>query len=157
MSGQFKKQSGGDRSARQRLMAACVAATVDELQFGVESCGGEQGAVDLKPVETGLIMLQGRVGGSGGPFNMGEATVTRAVVSLESGEVGHGYRLGRDKHATRLSAIIDALGQQASGRDMLERHLVEPVETRVAAVASTKADQAAATRVNFFTVARGED
>ena len=32
--------------------------------------------------ETGLVMLRGRADGSGHPFNLGEATVTRCVASL---------------------------------------------------------------------------
>ena len=46
--------------------------------------------------ETGLVMVRGRAGGGGNPFNLGEATVTRATVRLETGEVGHAYCLGRD-------------------------------------------------------------
>ena len=46
--------------------------------------------------ETGLVMVRARAGGGGNPFNLGEATVTRATIRLETGEVGHAYCLGRD-------------------------------------------------------------
>ena len=63
----------------------------------------------IRPPETGLIMLRGRVGGGGAPFNVGEATVSRASVRIDSGEVGHGYCLGRDTDKAQLIAVIDAL------------------------------------------------
>ena len=48
-------------------------------------------------------MLRGRIGGDGAPFNLGEASVTRAAVQIASGEVGIAYILGRDekKRASR--------------------------------------------------------
>ena len=38
--------------------------------------------VELRAAETGLVMLRGRIGGDGDPFNLGEATVTRAAVQI---------------------------------------------------------------------------
>ena len=32
---------------------------------------------DLREPENGLVMVRGRVGGDGAPFNLGEATVSR--------------------------------------------------------------------------------
>ena len=58
-------------------------------------------------------MLRGRAGGDGAPFNVGEATVTRAIVELPSGERGYGHILGRDAERARLAAILDALWQRA--------------------------------------------
>src|SRR5262245_51507457 len=54
----------------------------------------------LRRPETGLVMVKGRISGSGGPFCLGEMTATRAAVRLESGEVGIGYVGGRNaRHA----------------------------------------------------------
>ena len=53
--------------------------------------------VELRAAESGLVMVRGRIGGDGAPFNLGEATVTRATVRLASGEVGFAYVLGRDR------------------------------------------------------------
>ncbi len=59
--------------------------------------------------ETGLVMIRGRAGGGGNPFNLGEATVTRATVRLETGEVGHSlcarsrWREGRDLRRARCA------------------------------------------------------
>ena len=66
---------------------------------------------DLREAENGLVMVRGRIGGDGAPFNVGEAIVSRAAVRLESGEIGFGYTLGRDKAKARMIALCDALVQ----------------------------------------------
>ncbi len=64
---------------------------------------------DLRTAENGLVMLRGRIGGDGSPFNLGEATVARAAVRLQGGEVGIGYTLGRDGAKARMIALCDAM------------------------------------------------
>ncbi len=66
-------------------------------------------------------MLRGRIGGDGAPFNVGEATVTRAAVQLASGETGFGYVLGRDREKARLVALCDALWQIEAKRQAHRR------------------------------------
>jgi alpha-D-ribose 1-methylphosphonate 5-triphosphate synthase subunit PhnG len=142
---------------RRRAMAAFAEATPAELAaaLGDEPCAAD--AVDLRPPEAGLVMIRGRVGGDGAAFNLGEATVARAAVRLRDGSVGHAYRLGRDVAAARLAAIADALWQRPDTRLRIERDLVGPVERRRAAADAERSRRAAATRVDFFTMVRGED
>jgi alpha-D-ribose 1-methylphosphonate 5-triphosphate synthase subunit PhnG len=102
-------------------------------------------------------MLRGRMGGSGPAFNIGEATVTRATVRLDTGTVGFSYLLGRSRRRARLAALVDALGQDPAWRERLERNLVAPVEARQAATDARVRADTAATRVDFFTLVRGED
>jgi alpha-D-ribose 1-methylphosphonate 5-triphosphate synthase subunit PhnG len=102
------------------------------------------------------VMLRGRVGGDGARFNLGEATVTRAAVRMESGEVGFSYLLGRDHDKARLAAVCDALWQSGC-RDAIERHVLAPIRGRLERERAEKREQAAATRVDFFTLVRGED
>jgi alpha-D-ribose 1-methylphosphonate 5-triphosphate synthase subunit PhnG len=83
--------------------------------------------------------------------------VTRAVVRLASGAVGYSYLLGRSARRARLAAIADALGQTPDGRAVLEQALIEPVRARRAAKAMQQREETAATRVNFYTLVRGED
>ena len=64
---------------------------------------------DLREAENGLVMVRGRIGGDGAPFNLGEATVSRAAIRLATGEVGFGYTLGRDREKARMIALCDAL------------------------------------------------
>jgi alpha-D-ribose 1-methylphosphonate 5-triphosphate synthase subunit PhnG len=138
-------------------MAAFAEATFEELGQALEPIEAAHGAVDLRWPEAGLVMLRGRVGGNGNPFNLGEASVARASVRLASGEVGHAYVLGRDVGRARLAAIADALWQAPSTRAGIETEIVARVEERLAAAAAQKTARAAATKVDFFTLVRGED
>ncbi|TCP63201.1 alpha-D-ribose 1-methylphosphonate 5-triphosphate synthase subunit PhnG [Rhodovulum bhavnagarense] len=111
----------------------------------------------LRAPETGGVMVRGRMGGTGAPFNLGEMTVTRCAIRLEPGNViGHAYVQGRDKSKARLAAVIDALMQTSSGPDLRARLLV-PLAQEMAARAQGRAERAEATKVTFFTMVRGED
>lgn len=105
--------------------------------------------------ETGLVMIRGRAGGGGAPFNLGEASVTRATVRLESGEVGHSYALGRDGEKAVRSALLDALWQREPER--IETKVLAPLREAAAADAQKQRAETAATKVNFFTMVRGDD
>src|SRR6478609_10997349 len=107
-------------AARQAVMAAAAAATLDELEEAVARLG-RPASSELRSPEIGLVMLRGRIGGDGAPFNLGEATVTRAAVRLETGEVGIAYALGRCAAKARLAAIIDGLAQR--GTDGIDQAL----------------------------------
>ena len=111
---------------------------------------------DLREAENGLVMLRGRIGGDGAPFNLGEATVSRAAVRLASGEVGFGYTLGRDRDKARLIALCDALVQSAAFAAELEAKVIAPLRAAIAARRDRKAAETAATRVDFYTMVRGE-
>nr|WP_272481490.1 MULTISPECIES: phosphonate C-P lyase system protein PhnG [Methylobacterium] len=145
-----------DPAARRQAMARAGAATTDELRAALARAGAAAEAEDLRAPETGLVMVRGRIGGDGRPFNAGEATVTRAVVRLPGGETGFAYHLGRDRTRARLAAILDAHWQRPEARPALEAALAE-IAGRRADAAWQAARKAAATRVNFFTLARGED
>lgn len=110
----------------------------------------------LRRPEIGAVMVRGRVGGTGAPFNLGEMTVTRCSVRLGSGAVGHAWVQGRDRaHATR-AAVIDAL-MQGADRPRLNRDVIAVLEAEAVAARATRARKAAATKVEFFTMVRGED
>lgn len=105
--------------------------------------------------ETGLVMLRGRAGGGGQPFNLGEATVTRATVRLESGEIGHAWCLGRAGDKALVAACFDALFARDSAR--VEREVLAPLRAELAEADRAQAEETAGTRVDFFTMVRGED
>ena len=110
----------------------------------------------LRPPEVGAVMVQGRTGGTGQPFNLGEVTVTRCALRLASGAVGHAHVQGRDKdHATR-AAILDAL-LQTDAAAPVRANVLALLEAEETARRSARAAKAAATRVEFFTLVRGED
>lgn len=140
---------------RRELMRVCADAKAAELAAALDALAPVPSSSDLRAPETGLVMLRGRMGGDGRAFNVGEATVTRAAIRLETGEVGHAYQLGRDREKARAAAILDALAQ--SGRADEVALALESAAGRVAADRAKTARQTAATRVDFFTMTRGED
>ncbi|WBU64378.1 phosphonate C-P lyase system protein PhnG [Paracoccus aerodenitrificans] len=110
----------------------------------------------LRAAETGTVMVRGRAGGTGAAFNLGEMTVTRASVRLtESGTVGHGYVQGRDKAHALRAAVADAMGQDDAS--LLETKVLDPLRKDETARRAAIAAEAAKTRVEFFTLVRGED
>ena len=115
-------------------MATCAGATRAELAAALAALGEHPAATDLRPMESGLVMLRGRMGGDGRPFNLGEASVTRAAIRLADGRRGFAYQLGRDREKARLAAILDALWQGAE-RARGRRARWHPVRARLAAEA----------------------
>lgn len=111
---------------------------------------------DLREAENGLVMIRGRVGGDGVPFNLGEATVSRAVMRLATGEVGFGYALGRDLQKARMIALCDGLAQSDQFSDELEAKVIAPLREGMLSRRRGKAAETAATRVDFYTMVRGE-
>ncbi|RXT49067.1 phosphonate C-P lyase system protein PhnG [Bradyrhizobium betae] len=111
---------------------------------------------DLREPESGLVMLRGRVGGDGAPFNLGEATVSRAAIRLASGEVGFGYTLGRDGEKARLIALCDALVQSKDFGATVERDIIAPLREQLMVRRKQVAEETAATKVDFYTMVRGE-
>jgi alpha-D-ribose 1-methylphosphonate 5-triphosphate synthase subunit PhnG len=111
---------------------------------------------NLREPENGLVMVRGRIGGDGAAFNLGEATVSRAAVRLASGEVGFGYVLGRDKRKAQMIALCDALIQSGDHADALESKVLAPLRASMISERDRKAAETAATRVNFYTLVRGE-
>ena len=107
----------------------------------------------LRGPEIGLVMVRGRQGGDGGPFNLGEMTVTRCSVRLADGSLGHAYVAGRDQRQAELAALLDACLQQPELHDVLLAEIVEPLATMQAEAAALVARKAAATKVEFFTMA----
>jgi alpha-D-ribose 1-methylphosphonate 5-triphosphate synthase subunit PhnG len=111
---------------------------------------------NLREPENGIVMVRGRIGGDGAPFNFGEATVSRAAVRLASGVVGFGYTLGRDRQKARMIALCDALVQSDEFADALEANVLAPLRSAMASERNQRAAETAATRVDFYTLVRGE-
>lgn len=110
----------------------------------------------LRRPEIGSVMVRGRTGGTGAPFNLGEMTVTRCSLKLATGEVGHGYVQGRRKEDAESAALMDAL-MQTEAAAVLQDKVLTPLSSQVAEAKTKRARKAAATKVDFFTMARGED
>ncbi|MBS0222715.1 MAG: phosphonate C-P lyase system protein PhnG [Proteobacteria bacterium] len=139
---------------RQRWLSVVAKAPAHRLQILRQSLGDTPSYTMLRRPEIGLIMLQGRISGSGAPFAAGEMTVTRAAVRLASGQIGIGYVGGRHPLQAELVAAIDALGQLPEWQQPIEDQIIAPLEQEAKARHRLRAAMAAATKVEFFTVAR---
>jgi len=144
------------RARRRDAMAVLASSEADEIVAALAALGPLPPHEDLRVAESGMLMVRGRIGGDGASFNVGEATVSRAAVRLASGETGVGYVLGRDRDKARLIALCDALIQSEPHADAVERHVLAPLRTRQVAERAADAERIAATKVEFFTLVRGE-
>ena len=143
------------QAARKATIDTLSAAPAAKLESLWKALGITPEYQLVRGPETGLVMIRGRTGGGGAPFNLGEATVTRATVRLASGEVGHSYALGRDGEKAVRAALLDALWQREPER--IETEVLAPLREAATAADDKTRAETAATKVNFFTMVRGDD
>lgn len=143
-------------AARKEWMGLLARAPEDAVMTLWESVGNRPRFDWLRAPEVGGVMVRGRTGATGAPFNLGEMTVTRCSVVLEDGTVGHGYVQGRSKPKAEAAALIDAL-MQTPAADTVRRKVVDPLKRQMQVKKTARAKKAAATKVEFFTMVRGED
>lgn len=130
----------GDKHELQRLWQAAAIAV--ETQW-------------LREPEIGLLPLQARSGNTGDKFLFGDATITRAVVSTQ-GKTGYAFVLGRDKQHAETAAVIDALMQDDKYRERIAAQILQPLAEQTAVIHAEQQAEVAATKVDFFTMVRGE-
>ena len=141
---------------QQRWMAALAFAGEDLLAAAWRGFEPAPAYRLLRPVEIGMTLLRGRIGGAGAPFNFGEATITRAAVALATGERGFAHLLGRRPREAELAAVFHALLQRPADRARVEDRVVRPAEAARRAAAARGRAAAGATRVDFATMVRGD-
>ena len=149
--------AGPAAAERRRWMSVLAKAKLSELEEAWEGLA-EKPAYDwLRRPEVGMVMVRARTGGTGGQFNLGQMTVTRCALKLASGEAGLGYVQGRSQRHAELAAVLDALLQDEARRAALEQAVIAPLEAAQAARRDARSRKANATKVNFFTLVRGEN
>jgi alpha-D-ribose 1-methylphosphonate 5-triphosphate synthase subunit PhnG len=146
-------------AARQRWMRTLATAGPDTLEMAWEYWEPKPTVQAIRGPEAGLVMVRGRIGGSGARFNLGEATVTRATVRLHgeplaTDTVGTSYVLGTDLEHARLAAIFDALLADPELRERVLAEVITPLEQAQAERDRLRHAEARSTLVDFFTVAR---
>lgn len=151
-------------STRPEWMALLARAPLPLLEQSLRPFQSSRRIEWLRRPETGLYMVQGRTGGTGERFNLGEVTVTRCALrsvneSLTHAPVGVAYVLGRHHRQAELAALADALLQEPAHHEGLLADLLEPVSQYLALQRAEKQSQVQSTKVSFFTVAReaGDD
>lgn len=145
-----------DTAARKAWLGLLAKAPEGRVSALLDATGLTPSFDWLRQPEVGSVMVRGRAGGTGAAFNLGEMTVTRCALTLADGTVGHGYVQGRSKTDARAAALVDALMQTEAAPD-LQRTVLTPLATEAETAATARAAKAAATKVDFFTMVRGDD
>jgi len=127
------------------------------LQDALAGLGSLPEYVYLRTPETGMIMIRGKADGTGQQFNLGEMTMTRCSIKTGAHLVGHGYVIGRDKRHAELAAFYDALLQSDEYGPTILREILSPLQAEIEKKWRTQAQKTAATKVDFFTMVRGEN
>lgn len=140
--------------ARRRWLAVLARASRQELESAAQALALPAGEPVRRP-ETGMVMLRGRVGGTGDAFNLGEATVTRCALRLGDA-LGIGYTLGRDRRKAELIAAFDAALQQPAWWARVASEVVEPLAQAQRERREAESRAVAGSRVDFYTMVRGE-
>ena len=144
-----------DTRRRQRWMGVIARSPLPALSQILEDLDDGRPFHVLRPAEHGLVMVRARAGGSGQLFNAGEMTVTRCAVKSASGTVGHGYVAGRSRRHAEIAARLDALLQRTDTADA--ERIVDGLEQALTSAAEARYQKSAPTKVDFFTMVRGEN
>jgi alpha-D-ribose 1-methylphosphonate 5-triphosphate synthase subunit PhnG len=150
-----------DVSTRQHWLAVLAKAPVARLEASWNALDDRPRYRSLRRAETGLVMVRGRIGGTGQPFNVGEMTMTRAAVQLlgPDGEVRHtgfGHVAGRSARRAELVALFDAMLQDPARHDALLDRVIAPLAAEQETAKAAQAAKVMASKVDFFTMVRGE-
>lgn len=149
-------ETNEENEPRQTWLAVLARASCVELEEALTRLGPLPALEHVRPSEPGMFMLRGRIGGTSDAFNLGEATVTRCALRVGSGALGVGYAMGRDRRKAELIAVFDALLQGYTHKMQIQRDTIEPMARRQAEERDVASRQAAMSKVEFFTMVRGE-
>lgn len=141
---------------RQHWMSVMAKAPATQLTALCEKFLASYQFSEIRAPEIGLTQVRGRMGGTGSQFNIGDVTITRCVVQYKQAFYGHSYVIGRNKQQALVAAKLDALLQDKSSHNHAYQTVIEPLVTVLAQREQQKKQAAAKTKVDFFTLVRGE-
>ena len=133
--------TGDGNGPRQQWLSVLARASCAELEEALTLLGPLPALEHVRLSEPGMFMLRGRIGGTGEAFNLGEASVTRCAL-----------RVG----AIELIAVFDALLQGNGLGAQTQCDVIGPMAHRQAEQRDTTSRWAATSKVEFFTMVRGE-
>ncbi len=142
---------------RSRWMSILALGALDALEAAWQGLADKPEYRFLRKPETGLAMVRARAGNNGPMFNLGEMTMTRCSVAVQESLTGHAFVAGRNPRHAELAAVFDAMLQSPAHGPRLETILISPLEEELHAKRVKSAAEVAPTRVDFFTLVRGED
>lgn len=146
-----------EQTTRQEWMAALALAPEAWLREAWNRLEAQPQYNVVRGPETGLVMVRARTGNSGERFNLGEMTVTRCTVNVSEGIMGHAFIGGLSHEHARLAAVFDALLQLPERGEDLRRTLISPLQQERQAYLTSRRDEVRPSRVDFFTLVRGEE
>jgi alpha-D-ribose 1-methylphosphonate 5-triphosphate synthase subunit PhnG len=146
-----------DVEARRRWMSVLAQARPGEIEEAWRALTVRPAYQVVREAEVGLVMVRARAGGTGGKFNLGEMAVSRCTVGLGSDATGHAYVAGRNLRHAEIAAVFDALLQDPARRELLDAGVIGPLEAAQRGRRHAAAARSEPTRVEFFTLVRGED
>ena len=145
-----------DSPMRRAWMRTLAGAPAEKLEEAWERLAQKPAYSFLRQPETGLVMVRGRVEGVGSRFNLGEMTLTRCTVRVNEGAAGSAYVMGRNKRHAELAAVFDGLLQDPDLRPQLMESVIRPLDAWRIEREKLSSRETAASRVEFFTMVRGE-
>jgi alpha-D-ribose 1-methylphosphonate 5-triphosphate synthase subunit PhnG len=147
--------------ARRRWMSVLAKAGAAELEQAIASMRDTLGELPvyrlIRRPEVGMTMVRARAGGTGRTFNLGEMTMTRCTLRTGDGLVGTSYVAGRSRRHAELAALLDALLQDPARQPQVMALVIDPLARSQELRRNRRVERSAGTRVDFFTVVRGED
>lgn len=150
--------AGAPHAARAAWMRVLALAESSLLDDAFVALGNDVPTYTwLRAPQTGMAMVRGRAGGTGEQFNLGEMTITRCALTLPDGTIGMAYVQGRDARHAEQAAMLDGLLQQDAWHDRVRQAVIDPLAQAHYRQADQKSKVAAQTKVEFFTLVRGED
>jgi alpha-D-ribose 1-methylphosphonate 5-triphosphate synthase subunit PhnG len=147
---------GIDQGKRRHWMGVLAKSSLEHLEKSLEILSEKPHFDHLRQPETGIVMVRARAGGSGMRFHLGEMTVTRCTVKTGEGHVGTAYIMGRDHRRAELAALFDAILQDYWPDAHRVESVIRPLEKRITERKKRASRASAATKVDFFTMVRGE-
>ena len=146
---------------RRHWLGVLAKASLDDLEAAWNGLPAKPRYRFLRQSETGLALVRGRIGGTGQPFNLGEMTMTRAAVQLldpggNAAHTGFGHVAGRSKRRAELVAVFDALLQDGERHRAVWDIVVGPLAARQQAARAAQTARVVESKVDFFTLVRGE-
>ena len=144
-----------NQTERQVWMGILAKSSVADIEQQFQTLGKLPEYTFLRLPEIGLTMVRGRAGGTGEVFNLGEMTIARCVVKILD-TIGFGYVGGRSKRHAELAAVCDGLLQQEDWKEKIQAQVIQPLQTIIQEKQEKQQRQTEATKVEFFTMLRGE-
>lgn len=147
--------------ARREWMSVLAGGGLEKLEAAFAGLAKDVDYTFLRKPESGLLMMQARTGNSGRRFNLGEVLVTRSVVSLRlrngnRAVEGYAMVMGESFRKAELAAVFDAL-LQTGLHDAVMGGLIEPLRAAARCRELCKNEKTRRTKVDFYTLVRGED